>query len=276
MTENAALDHLGIAVRQIEPLLALFRQLGFAPTAPRELQRLNDHGQLEPLGQVSAHLVFADTYVELSAVPDPASGNHLEPFLDRYQGLHILALRSPDLDAARQQCTAAGLHPSELQQAGRRIEYGDRHGDARFRWWMLPADELPDGLLCHVDNQTPELVFQPAVQAHLNGALGVTGVIVNTPQLAEATRRWERALGGLSAEAGRFLLSNASIELLDLSSLRPALPIGLAGLAIRVGAMEPVRERIGNSGCVVLKETSATLTLRLPPPANALLVFHTD
>lgn len=276
MTESIALDHLGFAVRQMEPLLTLFRRLGFSPTEARELQRVDEDGRPAPLGQVSAHLVFADTYVELSAVPDPASGNHLEPFLDRYQGLHILALRSADLDAARRSCSAAGLHPTEVQQASREIEYGDRHGEARFRWWMLPAAELSDGLLCHVQNQTPELVYQSAVQAHPNSAVAVTGVIISAPDTLAATRRWSSALGGMEAENGVFALNNARLEIQTLSSQQAKLPVGLAGMAIRVTELDAVRRRLPDSGCVVLGETSATLTLRLPPPANALVVFHTE
>jgi hypothetical protein len=276
LREMTELDHLGFAVRQIEPLLALFRRLGFAPTQPRELKRLNDRGQLEALGQISAHLVFEDTYIELSGVPDPAAGNHLERFLDRYEGLHILALRGADLDQARRRCLAAGLNPTDVQLAGRRIEYGNRHGEARFRWWMLPADDMPDGLVCHVDNLTPELVYQAAVQRHPNGALAISAVIVNTPDVPFATRRWQSALGIASVADARFALGNAGIQLCDLSSQSPELPNGLAGMAIRVKGLNGIRERLPVDGCVVVEETSATLTLRLPPPANALVVFHTD
>ena len=139
---------------------------------------------------------------------------------------------------------------------------------------MLPADDLSDGLLCHVDNQRPDLVYQPAVQQHPNAAVAVTGVIVNSSDGTAAIQRWERALGGLVSRHGRFELDNAVIELRDLSASRPALPRGLAGLSVRVPALPSVQSSLSNSGCVVVEETSATLTLRLPPPANALLVFH--
>lgn len=276
MSDLIELDHLGFAVGDLAPLLETFTRLGFSPTEPRELERLREDGSTESLGQISAHLVFGDTYVELTAVPDRRSGNHLEEFLARHEGLHILALRSADIDAARSRCAAAGLHPTPVQLASRRIEYGERRGDARFRWWMLPAEDLPDGLLCHVENLRPGLVYQPAVQSHPNGALAVSGVTVNTTDPETAARRWGSVLGLSESPQQCFELGNARVDLRDLGNLQPLLPAGLAGLHVRVPELRRIRAYLPGSRCEVLAETSATLTLRLPPPANALLVFGTE
>lgn len=276
MNENISLDHLGFAVRELNPLLEIFRSLGFAATPARELTGLDAQGHSKALGQQSAHLVFGSTYLELSAVPDPAAGNHLEPFLARYQGLHILALRSSNLDASRARCLATGLQPTPLQFASRQIEYGQRHGEARFRWWMLPATDMPEGLICFVDNTTPELVYQPAVQAHPNGAVDITAVIVNSPAPRKEMQRWQQALGTAPDASQLLALDNAVIELRDLSDISPALPVGLAGIEIRVKKLSDISQRIALLDYVVLEQTSATLSVHLPAPANALLVFRAD
>jgi hypothetical protein len=163
-----------------------------------------------------------------------------------------------------------------LQFASRQIEYGQRHGEARFRWWMLPAAEMPEGLVCYVDNTTPELVFQAAVQAHPNGALDLTAVLVNSPAPRRDQQRWQQVLGTVPDPGQSLALDNAVIELRDLSDISPALPVGLAGIEIRVKKLSDIAQRLSQLDYVVLEQTSATLTVQLPAPANALLVFRAD
>ncbi len=188
--KSPELDHLGFACRDLEPLLKTFFSLGFAPTQAERLQGVDRRGRPFSLGQISAHVVLGNTYIELSAVPDPTTGNHLEPFLARHEGLHILALRAEDIAAAHRRARDAQKNPSRLQNATRQINYGDQQGSARFRWWMLPASDMPSALLCYVDNQKPELVYQAAVQEHPNGALDVSAVLIRAADPAQSIQHW--------------------------------------------------------------------------------------
>ena len=134
-------------------------------------------------------------YVELSAVLTDDPAHHLAAYRARGDGLHILALGSPDPDADWRRCTAAGLPCSAPAGASRRIDYGSRHGEARFRWFMLQPQASPEGLLCLVRNETPELVFQPEVSRHANGTEALCEVIVHATDPAALASRLSTVTG---------------------------------------------------------------------------------
>ena len=158
------LDHAGIAVRNLTPLLEYFSALGFAPTEPQPLLALDpESGERIDLGQLSAHVMFEDNYLELTEVPDAQSGNHLEPFLQRYEGLHILIFRSDDLEALRKRAEGLGYAPSAIQHASRDIHYGVR-GAAHFEWFMLSRTDTPMGLVGFVHHRTRDLTHPPCAR----------------------------------------------------------------------------------------------------------------
>jgi hypothetical protein len=185
-----SLDHVGFVGDDLARLVATMQRLGFSTTEPKSLMRTDpDTGAAVPLRQQSCHAVFAEGYVELSAVLTDDPAHHLAAYRARGEGLHILALGSPDPDADWRRCSAAGLPCSVPAGASRGIDYGSRHGEARFRWFMLQPQASPEGLLCLVRNETPELVFQPEVSAHANGTEALSEVIVHTSDLAALAGR---------------------------------------------------------------------------------------
>lgn len=262
MAERASLDHVGLVGRDMESMVAAFRRLGFSPTPPRPLMgRDPATGQTVPLQQSSAHLVFLSGYVELSAVHTDSPDHHLAAYLGRHAGLHILALGTEEIGAARALCEASGLHARPVAEASRDIAYGDRHGEARFEWFMLEPESSPEGLVCLVRQVTPELVFQPAVQSHPNGACALAGLYVVTDSPAGAARRMAAATGGiLSGEDGavRVELAAGWIEYLGAARFVERFPQArlpgcpaFAGFAVRVADLAAARARVAASGVAV-------------------------
>lgn len=196
------LDHVGFAVRDLAPLLECMRTLGFAPTEPQPLLGVDpDTGRTRALGQNSAHLVLQHGYVELTAVPDPASGNHLEAFLSRYQGLHILALHADDPAKARDRLVEIGVPVTPLAQASRSIEYGERTGNASFSWCMIEPAAFDAGLLCVMRGHTPELVYQPSVQQHANTAFALRAVTLLSAEAQRNAEIFARLTGEVARRA---------------------------------------------------------------------------
>lgn len=241
MTGLASLDHVGLVGRSLEPLLAAGRRLGFAPTPPKPLMgRDPATGEARPLGQSSAHLVFGSGYVELSAVHSASPDHHLAHWLSRHEGLLILALGVDDIEVAHARCRAAGLPVTPVAGASRAIEYGNRHGEARFQWFMLAPAASPEGLVCCVRNLTPELVFQPAVQAHPNGAAGLAGLYIASDHPAPALARLA-AVTGAAPAGDRLDLRGGWLRVMTPAALEarfpgaglPAAPC-LAGFAVTV------------------------------------------
>jgi hypothetical protein len=194
----SAIDHLGVVGRDITALITAYTRLGFTPTDPVPLMGMKD-GAPVPLGQESAHLIFADSYVELSGVTSTDPGHHLAPFLARYHGLHILALGTGDAAASHAALTAQGFETPPVQNAGRHVDYGTRHGDAAFKWFKAPEALGEEAFVCLVEQVTPELVFQPPADGHPNGANGVSGVLVLCHDVAETMQRFAAYPGAQAA-----------------------------------------------------------------------------
>jgi methylmalonyl-CoA/ethylmalonyl-CoA epimerase len=89
--------HVGIAVPDLEPALAFYRDvLGLEPHAPEMVD-----------GATIVALPFGDSEVELLAPVDP--DGPIGKFLARRgPGIHHICYRVPDLDAALEACREAG------------------------------------------------------------------------------------------------------------------------------------------------------------------------
>lgn len=270
VSDRILLDHVGFAARALSPQLEAFRRAGFAPTQPRPLMgRDPDTGQPRPLGQDSAHLVFRHGYVELTAVPNPASGNHLEPFLARYEGLHILALHADDLPAAHARLAAAGWPVTDITPAQRAIEYGEQHGTARFEWFMIAPEAVDAGLVCVMRGLTPELVYQQAVQSHPNTAYALREVVIATDDLARTASLYEALTGAppVASDDGLvFTLGEDRLRLLAAAALpamyRAAAPgnaPGLVGITIEVESVDAAAHALAAAGLQAQRTVDALI-----------------
>ena len=149
-----AIDHIGIVVPDIAPVVAWLRARGF---------RVNDGVELigagRPLGQRSAHCVFANGYVEISA-PHPGSGNHLEPYLALGQGIRILVLGSADIEADHARFAERALAAAAPAPSSRAVQLAEGERIARFRWFPL-HHVVPGVLTAVMTHRDRDIVFAP-------------------------------------------------------------------------------------------------------------------
>jgi hypothetical protein len=193
---ETAIDHLGVVGTDIAAMRSAYIRLGFTVTQATPLMQPGPDGKGEvSLGQVSAHIVFPDTYLELSAVRHPGQGNHLDSWLARHEGLHILALRSGDAAQSLSDLIAAGLVMPPLRAASRVVTAGGVSGTARFKWFELPQSIAQEGFVCVVEHLTPELVFVRSLTDHANGARAVRTVFAIVRDMDEAFARYHRLPG---------------------------------------------------------------------------------
>jgi hypothetical protein len=277
------LDHAGLVGAELAPLVEAMQRLGFSTTEPKLLMRTDPaSGVAVSLRQQSCHVVFATGYVELSAVLTDDPAHHLAAYRVRGEGLHILALGSADPDADWRRCSAAGLPCSAPAGASRRIDYGTRHGEARFRWFMLQPAASPEGLLCLVRNETPELVFQPEVSRHANGAEALCELVVHARDPAATAARLGVSTGvePLSLEGGTAqglrlpLEGGGHLEVLSSTALQARFGAEAAGAlpADRFAALQ-VRVQDLAVTAALLARNAVPFTRRGPelvvPPAAA-------
>ncbi len=180
---HPAIDHIGIVVHDVTPTIAWLRALGFRVSDPVAL--LGPDG---PLGQTSAHCIFANGYVEISA-PFTRSGNHLEPLLAHGEGIRILALRSHDIAADHAQLKQTSLAAGLPRAASRQVALASDAAQARFSWFPL-AEILPGVITAIVQHHDADIVFAPELACHPNGALRLADVLFGSrqPGIGEAAR----------------------------------------------------------------------------------------
>ena len=198
---NLWLDHVGLVVEDVAPVVAQLREAGFSVSDPVALQ-----GENGPLGQTSAHCVFENFYLEISA-PVPGSGNHLEPLLAEGPGVKIIALGCEDADAAHAKLSESGVACGPLRDASREVMFARRRAIARFRWFAV--EEGPAGAITAlVEHLDPEIVFAPELSAHRNGSRRVTEVV-----LGEAGRSLRKLAQGKATDAPAIRIDESELSI---------------------------------------------------------------
>jgi hypothetical protein len=280
------LHHVGHVVRDIGAAIALYRRMGFVvppasfpalPAAPGEPPRA--------FGAGNTHVTLARNFVELVAIADdPPRDSTLVPLdvppaalerltagiaatvarltaaLARFEGLHVLAFQTPDVDAAAARLTASGVPHEGAQRLHRPAADG---GDpVPIGYLELDAD-APEGRLALAedlaDAERPE---------HPNGALDLVESILCVPdaELADHVHRYERYLARRAEGDGpvrTFELDGARLTLVAASGLdgvlpgeRPPVLPAFAGCVVTVGRLDDARELLTNAG-FPLRDTPA-------------------
>jgi hypothetical protein len=197
MSTALALDHVGLCTRDPGPLWAGWESLGFAlsPVARQSGRRTPD-SPVELFGSANRCAFLRHGYVELLGIQDPALfANGLDRFLDRYAGMHILALAIGETEQNLARLRRGGLDIPGVAWLQRPVEPGGPI--ARFA--RLPFPDAPEGRVQLVQHLTPELVWDARWMGHRNGAVALEAAILASADPAGTTARLAR-LAGLPAE----------------------------------------------------------------------------
>src|SRR5690606_20420635 len=110
-------------------------------------------------------------------------------FLDRFEGLHICALRASSGDAAYAKLSSMGDGFRPPIDRERKIDVDGREETIRFRN-IFSRDELfPEGRWIVIEHCTPELIWQERYLDHANGAQALEAVtMVGGPELERRIR----------------------------------------------------------------------------------------
>ena len=268
------LDHVGWLVDDLDAERHGLAQLGFTVTSPGTLKTGNAGTRAADVGQWSAHVMFQDTYLELTAVAAGARPAHLAPYLDR-GGLVILALRVTDAQAARTTLDEVGLTVTASAYSERPITYPEpaQQGTARFRWFMCVAEQFPQLLVCCVEHVTPELVFQPTVVSHDVHVNGLRSVFLFDPGAATAASRYQRladaALQGEQAN-GELVIMDSSAMADRFAGFATPLQPAAVGIGLHVKDLDHVARRLSAAGVAVVQDGSR---LWCRGPASTVLEF---
>lgn len=236
-----SLDHVGIAGRDLGALAAAYEALGFRLTPQGRHHAPGPDGVVRPIGTGNRCAMLRQGYLELIALVDPAlPSNALDRFLDRYEGLHIIAFGIDDAEAELARLRAGGIAIGGIAWLERPVETKEGVRTARFA--RLPSPEAPEGRLQLIRHLTPELLWQEELLDHPNRARSLEETILAVADPAEAAGRIGRLVGHepvakgggftIPLRAGRLSIETAEGAAARLPGLSvPCLPF-IAGVVI--------------------------------------------
>ena len=184
----AGIDHVIVAVRELENARTAWSRLGFA---------LSPRGRHIGQGTANYCVMFPSDYLELLGIVDAAdSVERLDAFLARREGPMAAAFApAGTAEEARAALLRRQLHPSEPRPLARQIELPQGTVLPRFSLISLPPEETPglDSFLC--SHLTPALMRRPEWLAHPNGAIGLRAVHVLVESTAPLLPAYDRLFG---------------------------------------------------------------------------------
>jgi catechol 2,3-dioxygenase-like lactoylglutathione lyase family enzyme len=172
------IDHIVIAVRNLDDARASFARLGFTVT-PKSAH---------PFGTANALVQLQGCYIELLCVQDPARIPEPTPtgfsfaafnrdFLEWHEGLSMLVLRSRDVEQDHQWMSAAGLPTYDIARFARMARGPDGiEREVAFSLAFTSHDAIPDAGFFYCQHHFPQNFWRAEYQHHDNGAFGIAEI----------------------------------------------------------------------------------------------------
>lgn len=232
-----ALDHIVIAVADLDRAMADYRALGFQVLPGGQHPGRTSHNAL---------VVFADgAYLELIAWRAPAPEERWYRTLSAHgEGLVDYALLPPDTAEALAQAQARGLHTLTGPLDGGRL----RPDGAQLRW-QTARHATPDvPFLC--GDLTPRALRVPegSVRQHPNGAQGVAEVTVAVHNLDATLARYRALLGAQADGAAATIEESIHSARIPLGGVTLVLQSPAPNATGESPAAQALRERLFTRG----------------------------
>lgn len=169
------LDHLVVAVRDLDAAAEAWRKLGFT-LSPRGLHSAH-------IGSANHTMMFGEDYLELLSPVSPTPHNQaLRDFVARRDGLDRAAFTTTDAAAGAAALRARGVAAIGPVDFGRPVPMPDgTEAEARFSVFRWPPEQRVGGLgIFACQHHTRDTVWVPSLQSHANGVTRILRVLVAT------------------------------------------------------------------------------------------------
>jgi hypothetical protein len=259
------LDHVGHFVRDAKAASAALVRAGFAPT-PESIQ-YNPDGT--PMGTGNVTAMLQRGYIEvLFKAADTPLGREFEAMVAGNAGVHLTNFAVTDAAKAHQRLTEEGFAMRPLVQFQRPVGTETGPGVAAFTVVRLERGAMPEGRIQILTHRTENTVWQKRWLNHPNGALALIDVAIASPDVAEATARFERFLArpAQSTQFGQdsFVLDRGQLQLLSDAAFKgmfpelamPRLPF-IGAYAIRVRSLAAVESLLAKQALAARRMGSA-------------------
>ncbi|MGP9811463.1 VOC family protein [Rhodopseudomonas sp. NSM] len=181
----AELDHVIVLVHgDLDAAAAAYQSLGFHLT-PRGHHSLGSSNNLT---------IFKNNYLELLGYEPGKKQQRPEQRHDP-KGLSGIVWRCPDPARAQLNAAHAGVTPEQPLDFVRPVETNDGVFDAAFTVLHLPKVGFDYGRTFFCHHRTPELVYRPEWQTHLNGVENISEFVFCGDDPRAALGLFERMFG---------------------------------------------------------------------------------
>ena len=288
MNGPLGLEHPLVTSRNLDALAGRYRALGFAPTRKG----------LHPWGTGTQLVLFPDNFIELMGIENRALIDHASPdgfrfgrfiadFLDRREGIAMIALHSDDAKADLATVSARGVANRGLVDFRRDVVLPDGSKDQAVVTLAMLIDERPplSHFICH--QHRPEFVWVRDWMRHPNGADAIVSVTYAAAQPAAVRARFSGIWGeaALADIEGGFRVATAGGDFFVLGHAAAAarfapttLPAGFSdtpcaiAISVHVPDLDRVQHILSASAVPIHRDEGL---LRIPPShaGNVILEF---
>lgn len=261
------LDHVGVAVADLERGRAQYARLGFRLTE-RSLHAgaRTAGGPIEPWGSGNHCAMLGDGYLEIIGITDPAKHSSVKDLVARYEGPHIVAIGCGDADAAFAALSAARIPVESPRALERDAPFGTDGREtrrAKFRNIYVDRQAYPEARFLYIEHLTPEVLWQPHLTVHPNGALALEAVYFIAADVGSTARKLAALFApGIDVPAGAGVvalpLARGTAWVTDATNWRERTPGSFAppapapaGFGIRVESLDRTRALLEANGVAV-------------------------
>jgi len=258
-----ALDHIGVAIKQLERGRVAYTKLGFRMTAFSQHAGSPTPGApVVPWGSGNHCAMLREGYIEVVGLTHPERYSSIKDMVSRYEGPHIVALGCANGDRAYEALVAAGVKADPPRALERDATFGvndESTARARFRNIYLDRAAYPEGRFLVIEHLTRDVLWQPHLLDHPNGALALDEVYFCAEDPRATAAKLGRMFGAsplarsdahitLQLARGRaHVLSAGEWEARTGGKPIAALPMP-SGFGVRVASIQRLRQLLADNG----------------------------
>ncbi len=198
------IDHLVLAVRDLEAARQAYRRFGFTTTPPAS----HPWGTANSLVQMQGNFLELLAIAEPDRIPEPEPGHFsfgrfVGEFLARREGFAMLVFESADARADREDFLAQGLATYQPFDFERQATLPDgSEATVGFSLAYVTDPRMPEAAFFVCQQHAPEFFWKPEFQAHANGARQVGEVVMVAAEPAALADHFKRLQGPDSTQVG--------------------------------------------------------------------------
>lgn len=263
MSTPVKLDHIGVAIKDLERGRQAYARLGFKLT-PRSIHRGSPTpgAPVVPFGSGNHCAMFHEGYLEIVGLTDPAIFSNIKPLVERYEGAHIVAFGVASADATYGELAGRGIPIEPARQLERDAAYGPQGSELRraaFRNMYFDQADYPEARLLYIEHLTRDVLWQPHLLDHPNGVVALRDVFLCVPDSREAAAKYAALFGvaehPVTPGEWRIALAHGNVWIATPEAwarrapgaAAPALP-SPAGIGFRVESIAAARRLLEQNG----------------------------